>query len=178
MVITKDDVKMERRAEREDLAEVDELRAAIRGLPFQGNLIPRDSLEKAARLVLDARVHNAKLARLSEKLFKDLSSFRGIPSGRQRGKDRFLTQEEGRILATTKNITPHLSNIANNLDYMIHLTKTHGHDGGNYISTNSGDAGKDVDSKLGLVRRDIQNLIGILRGLFALEKQLEAALNR
>ena len=176
MGISEKDVQLEKRAEREDLAEVHELTAALDILRWeQRGSISKSPLERATRLVLDARVHNAKLMHFSEKLFKDISQFRGF-SGRQRGKDRFLTSEEGRILATAKNINPHLSNIANNLEYMIHLIKTHGTMEGVIRSYDK--VYNELDLKLNSVSRDVNNLIGILRGLFALEKQLEEALKR
>lgn len=116
-------------------------------------------LEKAARLILDAKTHNENLRKLSKRMWKDLTSFRGGAT------DKYLTGEEKHILVTTQGISRHLVNLANNVEYVLHLVKTTAWS-------------IDVKQKIVDCERQTSWLIYMIEGLFRLESQLDEAMKR
>lgn len=171
-MVTSQDAKIERQVMVEEIKELRELREVQTLLTGSfhsayGTTFLRDvgTLEKAARLLLDAKIRNAKIISLSTRLEKDIFSFRGGGS-----KEKFLTTEEARILSTSRNIAQHLKSIFQAVEMSIHFTKQ----GINNVSS----AGRTGFEALERAIRELNNLILTIQQLYTLERQLDVALER
>jgi|ETN01SMinimDraft_4_1059930.scaffolds.fasta_scaffold87281_2 hypothetical protein len=119
MTLDKSDVKIEQKVEKEERKELVELNEAsklvwavsqgiahLRDNPFQREFTYREyegkwrrKLEDASRLIGDARMHNQRVRKLSERVYNDIRDIRGG------GKDKnLLTRNEAFILGQCGNL--------------------------------------------------------------------------
>lgn len=162
------DVKMEQAVEQTEIKELRELQGVhdlimnkLRGhltYGYDSAKIALPVLEEAARLLADARIRNKTISDFGKRLYKDFASFRG---GAQA---KFLTADEKRIILTTMNVSSHLQNLFDNLEFIISIVKR-------------GDV-SSVELRLQSFLSELRGLIQTVRQQYLLEKQLDAALAR
>lgn len=189
MVVTKEDVKIERRVENEARKELQELYLALFHVLKINNILHKkrksiinrseptlndkekeeflERLEKSSRLVLDAKMHIPGIKKLSQRIYNDLMDIRGGMKGEE---NNFLTKSEAEILAKCDDLT----NTLTKANALIQAFK-------NGISRYRTGTTIILQNLLREVESIYQAVIGIvdtLKAIFNLEKQVEVSTKR
>ena len=177
----KDDVKLEKKVEKETHDEIKCLRMVLDFLhhliaskysdseisTFQGSSLDSfrkdkkhllNELKKALNQISNAKKHNKKMKRLSENISRNLHAFRNNPDGCR------LTKHEKRIISTAKSLNLHMDDIRSRIEHSVDKMK-----GGLF------DEARNESSE---AANKIRTVVDSLEHLYFIERKLEGAFKK